>query len=100
MLWTKAERENRLKLSHSDFLLIIVSSAVSGVVSFLLNHVDFKTFHVTGSQYVDVTIYALLMAVVVAIIISVLFSLLSFISRLLNFLGLLQHYQFPTRGRL
>lgn len=95
----KAERENRLKLSHSDFLLIIVSSAVSGVVSFLLSHVDLSKFHITGSQYVDVTIYALFMAVVVALIISVLFNLLSFFSRLLNFFELLRHFEF-RRGHM
>ncbi len=94
----KAERENRLKLSHSDFLLIIVSSAVSGVVSFLLSHVDMTKFRITGNSFVDVTIYALFMALVVAIVISILFNLLSFLSRIVNFIGLMRHYYYG-RGR-
>jgi hypothetical protein len=93
LLWAKAERENRLKLSHSDFMLIIVSSAVSGVVSFLLSHVNSSQLHITGNSLVDITIYALFMAVLVAIVISLLFRLLSFFSRALNFVGLLFKYR-------
>lgn len=98
LIWTKAERENRLKMSHSDLLLIIVSSAVSGVVSFLLSHADLSKFRVTGNQFVDLTVYALFMAVVVAVVITLLFRLLSFLSRVLNFVNLyLRFYLFKDR---
>lgn len=99
LLWMKAERENRLKLAHSDLLLIIVSSAVSGVVSFLLSHADLSHFKVTGNSFVDLTVYALFMAVVVAIVITLLFRLLSFLSRVVNFIDLWRRF-YLDRGRM
>ncbi len=92
LLWMKAERENRLKINYSDLILIIVSAAVSGVVSFLLSHADLTHFRITGNSFVDLTIYALFMAVVVSIVILILFGIISFFSRVMNFIDLYRRY--------
>lgn len=97
ILWMKAERENRLRINHSDLLLIIVSAAVSGVVSFLLTHADLSHFRITGNSFVDLTIYALFMAIVVSLVITFLFTVLSFFSRVFNFFDLYRRYYILKR---
>lgn len=87
-LWKRASKKYKPEITNQEFIVIIVSSAVSGGVSFFLSKVNLAQFTFTKIFFLDFIIAALVLSLFIAIIVSTFFKIIRFLNVFGEFLSL------------